>query len=821
MKVSYNWLKQLVKVNLPVEKVSEILTDCGLEVEGIEKFESIPGGLEGFVIGKVVEKEKHPDADKLSLTKVDIGREQLLDIVCGAPNVAAGQTVVVATVGTMIYSENGNFEIKKSKIRGAVSEGMICAEDELNIGKSHDGIMVLSNDIEIGTLAKDYFKIESDFVIEIGLTPNRSDATSHYGVARDLAAAIKSLNFNSSDSDLDCILPDITSFKVDNTNLPISIEIEDIAACPRYSGLTVSGITVKESPEWLKNRLKAIGQKPINNIVDITNYVLHELGQPLHAFDAAEITGNKVIVKKQKAGTKFITLDNIERELTENDLMICNVNEAMCMAGVFGGVKSGVSEHTKNIFIESAYFNPVTIRKTSKHHGLKTDASFRFERGADPNATIYALKRAALLIKEVAGGTISSEIVDVYSSKGGNYPVDLNLDFMDTFIGHKIDRSHIKSILKSLEIVVKEEKESVLKLEVPTYRVDVLREVDVIEEILRIYGFNNIPMPEGLKSSISYQLKPNVEKIKNMVSEQLTSIGFYEIMNNSLTAASYSELIGEAFAEKNVRILNPLSKELDVMRQSLLFGGLESISHNINRRRADLKLYEFGKVYSLRDSTAENVVKKYQEQLHLGIWLTGNLQSENWNNAEKKADVFFMKTILNEILKKIGISNYSLTENTKDEMFAFSASILVQNNREIGRFGLVSNQLLKKFDIKQEVYFADFNWDEIIKVITKHKVLYKEISKFPEVRRDLALLVDKTVKFSQIEEIAKKNEKKLLKAVNLFDVYEGEKLPEGKKSYAISFILLDEQQTLTDKVIDKVMERFIDLYQKELGAQIR
>ena len=821
MKVSYNWLKQYVNIDLPIENISVILTDCGLEVEGIEKFESIKGGLEGFVVGKVITKEKHPDADKLSLTKVDVGTGTLLDIVCGAPNVDAGQKVIVATLGTKIYSDKGDFEIKKSKIRGAISEGMLCAEDELGMGESHSGIMVLPENTEIGTLAKDYFKIENDYTIEIGLTPNRIDAASHLGVARDLVAALNSIAFNEKTTSYCYTKPDVSKFAKDNDARKIEISIEDTIACPRYTGLTLTGVIVKESPEWLQNRLKAIGQKPINNIVDITNYILNDLGQPLHAFDADKIKGNKVIIKKASAGTKFYTLDNVERELTANDLMICNTEVPMCIAGVFGGIESGVSNATTSIFLESAYFNPVSVRKTSKYHGLKTDASFRFERGTDPNCTIYAIKYAALLIKEIAGGTISSDIIDIYPEPVQDFEVQLDIARMNTFIGHVIPLEQVKTILTSLDIQIVAETDGILSLKVPTYRVDVQRDVDVIEEILRIYGYNNIPMPQSLHASVSYAPKPDVEKIRNMVADMMTSVGYYEFMNNSLTASSYYELLEEKYAEKHVKILNPLSKELDVLRQTLLFGGLESISHNINRKNPNIKAYEFGKTYSLKNKEAENVTKKYEEIFRLGIWITGDMQSESWNNIKTKTDLFQLKNTLNNIFKKSGVPSYSLKENESDAIYSYSISIILENGKELARFGAISTAILKKMDIKQDVFFGDINFDEMIKAITKHKVSFKEISKYPEVRRDLALLLDKEIKFAKLEEIAKKTEKKLIKKVDLFDVYEGEKLPEGKKSYALSFILQDEQQTLTDNVIEKVMDKLIKAYQSEISAQIR
>lgn len=815
MKISYNWLKQYVKTELSPEEVGKLLTGCGLEVESIEKVETVKGGLQGMVIGEVKTKEKHPDADKLSLTTVDIGTGELLNIVCGAPNVDAGQKVVVATVGAKLFPSTGEpFEIKKSKIRGAVSEGMLCAEDEIGLGQSHAGIMVLDKDAKVGTAAKDYFKIEEDYCLEIGLTPNRADAASHVGVARDLVAV---LNVNAKEEEkISLQLSDVRAFKVDNTNSKIEVIVEDELACPRYSGLAINNVKITDSPDWLKNKLKAIGLRPINNVVDITNYVLHELGQPMHAFDADKIKGNKVIVKKLADKTKFKTLDEVERELSSDDLMICDAEGGMCIAGVFGGLDSGVTTTTTNLFLESAYFNSTSVRKTAKRHGLKTDSSFRFERGTDPNITVYALKRAALLIKEIAGGEISSEIIDVYPNAIENFKVPFSFSNCDKLIGKKIEHETIKSILTSLDIVIENESNDALLLSVPPFKVDVTREQDVIEEVLRVYGYNNIEIPAALNSSLAFAEKPDKEKIQNVVSELLSNNGFSETMCLSLTKEEYSTKLKTINEEHNVKMLNPLSSDLNVLRQTLLFSGLESISYNQNRKNADLKLYEFGKTYMAIKGGEET---KYIETKNLSLFITGKKQDESWSAKNDSVNFYTLKGFVNSIIERLGI-NIKLNESFSE---ALSQGLTyTYNKKTLVEFGLVSKSILKMMDIKQEVFYADFNWDLVLEAVKNNQdVMYSEVPKFPEVRRDLALLVDKAIKFEQLEQLAFQSEKNILKNVNLFDVYEGDKLPQGKKSYALSFTLLDENATLTDKQIEKIMEKLMKTYQEKVGAEIR
>jgi phenylalanyl-tRNA synthetase beta chain len=816
MNISYNWLKNYLNIDLAPEKVSEILTDIGLEVGGMEEVQSIKGGLEGLVIGEVLTCEKHANADKLSVTTVNVGGEEALPIVCGAPNVAAGQKVVVATVGTILYSGDESFTIKKSKIRGEQSMGMICAEDEIGLGGSHDGIMVLPADVKVGTLAKDYFQVETDLAIEIDLTPNRVDGSSHYGVARDLAAYLK-----QHQDDVQLTLPSVDTFEVENTNYPVQVSVENNEACPRYCGVTISDVTIKESPEWLQNRLKAIGLSPINNVVDVTNFVLHELGQPLHAFDGDEITGDKVIIKTMADGAEFVTLDEEKRELSDKDLMICNTEEGMCIAGVFGGIKSGVSDKTRKIFLESAYFNPVWVRKTAKRHTLSTDASFRFERGVDPNMTVYALKRAALLIKEVAGGNISSEVVDIYPEPIQNFEVDVTYHNINRLIGKDLSKETIKNILTALDIEIANETEEALKLSVPPYRVDVQREADIIEEILRIYGYNNIEMPASVNSTIVYSQKPDDHKSKNIIANQLTSQGFSEIMCNSLTKAAYYENIESYPRQDVVELANPLSNDLNGMRQTLLFGGLESINHNVNRRNSDLKLFEFGNSYHYTAGGDKSDLNNYNEEQRLALFLVGNKASVNWNTAEQKLSFFDLKNSIENILIRLGLSFDDFKEEeTKSDLFAEGISLL-QGDKSVVDFGLVDAKLLKAFDIDAAVYFAEIKWDVILKKSSKKTVTYTEISKFPEVKRDLALVLDKEVKFEQVKQIAQKTEKKLLKRVSLFDVFEDKKLGENKKSYAVSFILQDETKTLNDKQIDKIMKKMMSNYERELGAQIR
>ncbi|WP_406683624.1 phenylalanine--tRNA ligase subunit beta [Seonamhaeicola sp. MEBiC1930] len=808
MKISYNWLKQFIKIDWAPEQISELLTDLGLEVEGIDTYQSVKGGLEGVVVGEVLTCKKHPNADKLKVTTVNVGGDEPLQIVCGAPNVAAGQKVPVATIGTTLYSPEGeSWKIKKGKIRGEESYGMICAEDELGLGQSHDGIMVLDEDLKVGTPCADIFDIENDHVFEIGLTPNRADAMSHLGTARDLKAGLLQKDVN-----LELITPSVSSFRVDNRMLKMDVDVINKDLAPRYCGVTINGLKVKESPSWLQNRLKAIGLAPINNIVDATNYVLHELGQPLHAFDAVKISGNKVEIKTLKKGTKFVTLDGVERELHEDDLMICDAEKPMCIAGVFGGEHSGVTETTTSIFLESAYFNPVSIRKSAKRHGLNTDASFRFERGIDPNVTEYALKRAALLIQELAGGEITSDIVDIYPNKIEDFQVRLSFDNAKKLIGEEIPRETIKSILTSLEIKVNNVTEAGLGLTVPAYRNDVQREADVIEEVLRVYGYNNIGTTKKLNASISSTSKFDDHKIQNVVSNQLVAQGFYEIMANSLTTTKYIELSEQLKKEHNVSILNHLSTDLGVLRQSLLFSGLEAVSYNINRKQDNLKLFEFGKTYHQYGDTRE-------EFKHLSVFVTGNRSQERWTSTVQKSDFFYLKGTITSILERLGLSRYKVYP-VKNDVFNEGVSLSLGKNKLVD-FGLVNKRVLKHFGISQNVLFADFNWDNILDMVRHNNIKFKDIPKYPAVRRDFALLLDESVSFEDIDRIASQTEKQLLKDVDLFDVYQGKNLPKGKKSYAVSFTLQDENKTLTDKQIDKIMNKLQANFEKQLGAELR
>ncbi len=808
MKISYNWLKQFLKVDWEAEKTGELLTDLGLEVEGIETVESIKGSLEGVVIGKVLTCVQHPNADRLKVTTVDLGNGSPVQIVCGAPNVAAGQTVPVVTIGATLYDEKGEgFKIKKGKIRGEESHGMICAEDELGLGTSHDGILVLDDSLIAGTLASEVFNIEKDQVFEIGLTPNRADAMSHFGTARDLRAGLM-----QHDVSLELISPSVSDFHVDDRTLKFDVVVEDAEKAPRYAGVTISDITVKDSPEWIQHKLKAIGLTPVNNIVDVTNYVLHELGQPLHAFDTARFRGQKVIVKTLPTRTKFTTLDGIERELHEEDLMICNGSEEpMCIAGVFGGLDSGVTENTTAIFLESAYFNPVSIRKTAKRHALNTDASFRFERGIDPNITEYALKRAANLIIEVAGGKISSEVVDLYPTKFEDFQVYLSYEKMDRLIGSKIPRETVKNILASLDIKFNSVTDGGIGLTIPAYRVDVTREADVIEEILRVYGYNNVEFSHKLNTSISFSEFDEV-KIENVVSNQLTSQGFHETMANSLTKAAYISMTELLKEEHNVVMLNPLSNDLGVMRQSLLFSGLESVIYNINRKNKSLKFFEFGKTYHKFESG-------YSEQKHLTLFVTGNRTKDSWNVSQQVSDFFYTKGIATTVLSRLGINNLKTTP-TKNDLFSEGITLSLGKIKLVD-LGVVKRSVLKEFGIKQEVLFADFNWENVLKVGGKSKVKISQLPKFPAVKRDFALLLDAQVNFSEIYNLAFQAERNLLKEVDLFDVYEGDKLEGGKKSYAISFLLQDENKTLNDKQIDKIMQKLQQTFEKNVGATLR
>ena len=816
MNISYSWLKDYIGLEQSPEEIAKILTQIGLEVGSTEEVETVKGGMKGLVIGEVVTCVPHPNSDHLSKTTVNIGTGELLDIVCGAPNVAAGQKVVVATVGTTLYMGSDEFAIKKSKIRGEVSEGMICAEDEIGIGTDHAGIIVLDENAKVGTEAKDYFKVESDWAIEVDLTPNRIDAASHIGVARDLAA------YMSKSQKIGFSRPSVEVFKVDNHNLEIPVEVKNTEACPRYSGVTISGVTVKESPAWLKQRLKTIGLSPINNIVDITNYVLHETGQPLHAFDAAAITSGKVTVRTLPTGTKMVTLDEVERKLDENDLSICDENEPMCIGGVFGGIDSGVKDSTKNIFLESAYFDSVYIRKTARRHGLNTDASFRFERGTDPNGVIYALKRAALLIKEIAGGSISSEIVDIYPQPIADFKVDVTWSNIKRLIGKDLGKDVIKNILSSLEIKIESESENGLSLLVPPYRVDVKREADVIEELLRIYGYNNVEIPTQVNASLQTAEKPDPNLVRNLISEMLTAQGFNEIWSNSLTKASYYSGLKSYSEEQTVKILNPLSTDLNGMRQTLLFGGLESILHNTNRQNKNLRLYEFGNCYFYKGSELkDHPEKNYWEEEHLGLFVTGNKEKESWSEKENSATFFSIKTYAENILLRLGFSTEQMQIITCDnELFSEGLSY-VFNNKPLLNVGIIARKWLKKFDIESPVYYADFNWDNVFILYKKHKVLFEELPKFPAVRRDLALLIDKSIKFEQIKDIAYKVERKILREVDLFDVYEGKGIPDNKKSYAVSFILRDDKGTLNEKQIEKTMQKMVDTFNRELGAELR
>ena len=808
MKISYNWLKQFVNIDWAPEKTGELLTDLGLEVEGIESYQSVKGGLEGIVVGEVLTCVQHSNADRLKVTTVNIGADTPLQIVCGAPNVAVGQKVPVATIGTTLYTEDGEaWTIKKGKIRGEESHGMICAEDELGLGKSHDGILVLDSKLEVGTLLSDIYKVENDQVFEIGLTPNRADAMSHYGTARDIKAGLIQKELN-----VELITPSVSSFHVENRMLKMDVEVIDKTLAPRYCGVTISGIKVTDSPDWLQNRLKAIGLTPKNNIIDVTNYVLHELGQPLHAFDATSITGNKVIVKTLPKGTKFTTLDGVERELHEDDLMICNSEKPMCIAGVFGGIDSGVKEHTTQIFLESAYFNPVSIRKTAKRHAMNTDASFRFERGIDPNITEYALKRAALLIQELAGGDITSDIVDLYPKKIEDFQVRMSFENAEKLIGEEIPRDIIKRILMSLDIKINNVTETGLGLTVPAFRNDVLREADIIEEILRVYGYNNIKTTEKLNASISNVSKFEDSKLQNVIGNQLAAQGFFEIMANSLTTPNYVHLSENLKSEHNVTMLNPLSNDLSVMRQSLLFSGLEAVEHNINRRRHDLKLFEFGKTYHDYNGNRE-------ELKHLSIFITGNKTTERWNSSTQPSDFFYLKGTITAVLERLGISRIKASPIQND---IFSEGITLSFGKtKLVEFGLVTKKILKQFGISQQVLFADFNWGNVLELAKNNSIKFKDIPKYPEVRRDFALLLDDAVTFEQIDAIAMKTERQLLKDVDLFDVYEGNNLPEGKKSYAVSFILQDHNSTLTDAQIDKIMGKLQSNFEKELGAELR
>ncbi len=812
MKISYRWLKQYIDIPESAEDIGHVLTATGLEVESVEPFETVKGGLKGLVIGEVLTCAKHPNADKLSVTTVDVGGERPLHIVCGASNVAAGQKVVVATPGTTIYPTKGEpFTIKSAKIRGEHSEGMICAEDEIGLGISHEGIIVLNTNAANGTPASSFYNIESDYTLEIGLTPNRADAASHIGVARDIKAAKKRA----------LCLPSVDSFKIDNTQLTIPVVVELTAACPRYSAVTIAGITVSESPEWLKNRLKSIGLTPINNIVDVTNFVLHETGQPLHAFDADEITGKKVIVKTLPAGTKFKTLDGKERSLSSNDLMICNAEEPMCIAGVFGGIKSGISAKTNSIFLESACFSPDYIRKTGMYHQLKTDASFRFERGTDPNMTVYALKRAALLIKEIAGGSISSEIIDVYPEKIQNKTILVRDKNITRLIGKPISREEVFTILEGLEIAVINKEENNFTVSVPPYRVDVVQEADIAEEILRIYGFNNIELSEIAGTDYLAEFpEKDINKFRRTLGAILVDNGFYEILTNSLTNAAYQQKHSLKFNGEPVEILNKLSEEQGILRQSMLFTGLEVCAHNINRRQKDLKLYEFGKIYwkNTAVATTDDVAATYKEEERLALYMTGNIETENWQNKPRAVAYFDLAQHVSQLVQKSAVENLK-QEKLNDPLFEYGMR-LIKGTKEIGKVGKVKGALVKDFGIKQEIFYADLNTALLFRSANP-KFVVQEVVRFPEVRRDLSLVLDKHVTFEEIRELVLATEKRLITEIIAFDVYEGDKIPQGKKAYALGFTLQDENKTLTDEEIEKVMVRLMSAFENKMGALIR
>ena len=820
MNISYNWLKRYIETDLPAEEVARILTDIGLEVEGFEKIETVKGGLQGVVVGEVLTCTDHPDSDHLHVTTVDVGTGEPLQIVCGAANCRAGLKVLCATVGAVLYPNGGDeeFKIKRSKIRGVESLGMLCAEDELGIGPSHEGIVELPADAPVGMAAKEYLRVEDDYLIEIGLTPNRVDAASHIGVARDLAAYLRSRGERT-----EVKWPDVSAFAVDNHDLPVAIRVENHEACPRYVGVTVSGCKIGPSPEWMQNCLRAAGINPKNNLVDITNFVLFELGQPLHAFDAAKIEGREVVVRTCAEGTPFVTLDGVERKLTDKDLMICSAERPMCIAGVFGGLDSGISETTTDVFIESAYFNPVWVRKTAKRFGLNTDSSFRFERGIDPNLQVYAAKRAALLMKELAGGTISSEITDICPVPAADFVFDVSFARINALIGKEIPQQTVRTILAALEVKILSEHEGRLTVAVPPYRVDVQREADLIEDILRIYGYNNVEIPARVRSTLSYAPKPDRNRLVNLAADFLTDNGFTEIMSNSLTKGAYYEGLTACPPERCVRILNPLSADLNVLRQTLLFNMLEAVCLNINHKNGDLKLYEFGNCYFYDEAkrTEENHLAAYSEEYRLAIAVTGIATPQSWNTKPEKASFFTLRAVAEKLLRRFGIDIYALkSEPTQSDLFAEGLTMSL-NGKELLQIGVVSNRLRRLTDVKQEVYYLEMNFDVLVRSTKKHRIAAEELSKFPEVKRDLALLVDRDVTFAALRSVALATERKLLKNVSLFDVYEGDKLPEGKKSYALSFILEDKTRTLDDKTIERVMANLTRQFEQQCGAQVR
>jgi len=820
MEISYKWLKEYVDFDLTPQETADALTSCGLEVDALEEVQTIKGGLKGLFVGKVLICEMHPNSDHLHITTVDLGKGEPQQIVCGAPNVAAGQKVIVADLGCVLYDGDKEFVIKKSKLRGVESNGMICAEDEIGVGESHDGIIVLPEDAPVGQPAAEYYHLESDWVIEIDITANRSDALSHWGVARDLYAWLKR---NGHETSLH--RPDCTEFTVDNNDLPIDVEIENTEACKRYACVSITGCEVKESPEWLQNKLKVIGLRPINNIVDITNYVMMAYGQPMHCFDADMVTGHKIVVRTQPEGTKFVTLDGEEHTLGEHDLSICNAEEPMCIAGIFGGKGSGTYDTTTNVVLESAYFHPTWIRKSARRHGLSTDASYRFERGIDPNGTIYALKQAAILCKQLAGGKVSMEIKDVYPNPMADARVQLDYEYVDRLIGKEIGHDMIKSIVESLEMKVVEETAEGLLLDVPAYRVDVQRPCDVVEDILRIYGYNNVEIPTQLKSSLTILGEADkTYHLQNVIGEQLVGCGFREILNNSLTKTSYYTELNKYTEETTVKVMNPLSSDLGVMRQSLLFGGLESICRNVNHKMPNLRFFEFGNCYhfSPEKKNDEDPIKAYTEEMHLGMWITGKRVEGSWTHPDEQSSFYELKGYVLNIVKRLGVNpGIMVCEHSDNNVFGKALVLKTRAGKVLCEMGTVCHKILKKMDISQDVFFADLNWDNLMRAIKKNETLYHDISKFPSVSRDLALLIDKSVQFEQIEQIARQTEKKLLKSVELFDVYEGKNLPDGKKSYAVNFILQDESKTLTDKQIDAIMTKLINNLKQKLGAELR
>ena len=820
MEISYKWLKEYVDFDLTPQETADALTSCGLEVDALEEVQTIKGGLKGLYVGKVLTCEMHPNSDHLHITTVDLGKGEPQQIVCGAPNVAAGQKVIVADLGCVLYDGDKEFVIKKSKLRGVESNGMICAEDEIGVGTSHDGIIVLPEDALVGQPAAEYYHLESDCVIEIDITANRSDALSHWGVARDLYAWLKRNGYNTS-----LHRPDCSEFKVDNTNLPIDVEIENTEACKRYACVSITGCEVKESPEWLQDKLKVIGLRPINNIVDITNYVMMAYGQPMHCFDADMVKGNKIVVRTQPEGTKFVTLDGEEHTLGEHDLSICNAEEPMCIAGIFGGKGSGTYDTTTNVVLESAYFHPTWIRKSARRHGLSTDASYRFERGIDPNGIIYALKQAAILCKQLAGGKVSMEIKDVYPTPIADARVQLDYEYVDRLIGKKIGNDMIRSIVESLDMKVVSETDTGLELDVPAYRVDVQRPCDVVEDILRIYGYNNVEIPTQLKSSLT--ILGDEDKAyhhQNVISEQLVGCGFREILNNSLTKTAYYTELNHYTEDTTVKVMNPLSSDLGVMRQTLLFGGLESICRNVNHKMPNLRFFEFGNCYhfSPEKKNDDDPIKAYTEEMHLGMWLTGKRVEGSWAHADEQSNFYEIKAYVMNIFTRLGVNpGIVVAEKSDNNVFGKALALKTRSGKLLCEMGTVSHKLLKKMDIDQDVFYADINWNNIMRAIKKNETLYHDISKFPSVSRDLALLIDKSVEFEQIEQIARQTEKKLLKSVELFDVYEGKNLPEGKKSYAVNFILQDETKTLNDKQIEAIMTKLINNLKQKLGAELR